>query len=138
MARDRAATMPAVTMRTVEARCSAVKRLASKRSIVCAAVALAGCTRSAPPHWHVDQDALRDPDGRAVILRGMNVSGSQKMSPYLDGKTAANYARTRADWCMYGIVFARSWSSGEPLEGQFVVAYLVGVAVRMQCAADAG
>jgi len=130
--------MPAVTMRTVEARCSAVKRLASKRSIVCAAVALAGCTSSAPPHWHVDQDALRDPDGRAVILRGMNVSGTQKMSPYLDGKTAADYARIRADWGMNGIRFVMTWSAVEPQEGQYDDAYLDGVAERMQWAADAG
>src|SRR3569623_2323253 len=106
--------MPAVTMRTVEARCSAVKRLASKRSMVCAAAALAGCTSSAPPHWHDDQAALRDPDGRTVILRGMNVSGTQKLSPYLAGKTAADCARIRADWGMNGIRFVMPWSAVEP------------------------
>ncbi|HSN28053.1 MAG TPA: cellulase family glycosylhydrolase, partial [Kofleriaceae bacterium] len=124
-------------MRSVEAGCSAVKRGASKRSIVCF-VALSACTSSAPPHWHVDGDALRDPDGRAVILRGMNVSGTQKSAPYLDGKTAADYARIRTDWGMNGIRFVMTWSAVEPQEGQYDDAYLDMVAERMQWAADAG
>ncbi|HSN27041.1 MAG TPA: cellulase family glycosylhydrolase [Kofleriaceae bacterium] len=124
-------------MRSVEACCSAMKRSASKRSIVCF-IALAGCTSSAPPHWHVDGDALRDPDGRAVILRGMNVSGTQKSAPYLDGKTAADYARIRTDWGMNGIRFVMTWSAVEPQEGQYDDAYLDMVAERMQWAADAG
>ena len=92
---DRAASMPAVSPRCrVELRCSIVKRLAPERSIGVQprcmrwlVLALIGCT-STPPHWHVDGGALRDPDGRAAILRGVNLSGTQKMAPYLDGKTA--------------------------------------------------
>lgn len=100
-------------------------------------LALIGCT-STPPHWHVDGGALRDPDGRAVILRGVNLSGTQKMTPYLDGKTAADYARIRTDWGMNAIRFVMTWAAVEPTEGQYDDAYLDMVAERLGWAHDAG
>jgi endoglycosylceramidase len=112
-------------------------RTASKRSMPWFMVALVGCT-STPPHWHVDGDALRDPDGRAVILRGMNVSGTQKMTPYLDGKSAADYLRIRRDWGMNGIRFVMTWAAIEPQEGMYDDAYLDQVAARIGWANDAG
>ena len=73
------------------------------------ACAAAACSSRAPG-WHVERGFLRAPDGRAVILRGVNLSGSQKNAPYLDGKTTADYERVRADWGMNAIRFIMTWS----------------------------
>ena len=64
--------------------------------LVLVAPMLAACGSRAPA-WHVDGGFLRAPDGRAAILRGMNLSGTQKNAPYLDDKQEADYARVRAD-----------------------------------------
>ena len=130
---DRAASMPAPSACRAELVCSIVMRAAPERSRRCTTagmrclvlVAVVGCT-STPPHWHVDGGALRDPDGRAAILRGVNLSGTQKMAPYLDGKTAADYARIRTDWGMNAIRFVMTWAAVEPSEGQYDDAYLDG------------
>ncbi len=102
-----------------------------------AALAVAGCGSGAPG-WHVAGGFLRAPDGRAVILRGVNLSGAQKNAPYLDDKSADDYTRVRADWGMNAIRFVMTWSAVEPDEGRYDDAYLDGVAARMQWAADAG
>ena len=105
--------------------------------IIAVAVAVGGCGQSAP-RWHVDGGFLRAPDGRAAILRGVNLSGAQKSAPYLDDKSAADYARVRADWGMNAIRFVMTWSAVEPDEGRYDDAYLDAVAERMQWADAAG
>lgn len=105
--------------------------------VVAAAALLAGCT-SAPPHWHVSGNALRDPEGRAVILRGVNLSGAQKNAPYLDDKTQADYQRLRDAWGFNAIRFIMTWSAVEPTEGQYDDAYLDQVAERIGWAQQAG
>src|SRR5690348_18314451 len=105
--------------------------------VAAAAALLAGCT-SAPPHWHVSGNALRDPDGRAVILRGVNLSGAQKNAPYLDDKTQADYQRLRDAWGFNAIRFLMTWSAVEPAEGQYDDAYLDQVAERIGWAQQAG
>jgi endoglycosylceramidase len=81
---------------------------------------------------------LRDDDGRAWILRGVNLSGAQKMAPYIDDKTPADYARLRDDWGFNAIRFLMTWAAVEPQQGVFDDAYLDAVAERMQWAEDAG
>lgn len=101
-------------------------------------LALAGaCHDPGPPRWHVDDGFIRSPDDRAAILRGVNLSGSQKLAPYLDDKSPADYARLRTDWGMNAIRFIMTWAAVEPSRGAYDEAYLDAVAERMQWAADA-
>lgn len=81
---------------------------------------------------------LHDAEGRAMIMRGLNLSGSQKIAPYLDDKTAADYARVRADWGFNAIRFIMTWSAIEPQQGQYDDVYLGKVAERLGWAHDAG
>lgn len=107
------------------------------RAVACAVLA-AACTSSSPPHWHVSGNALRDPDGRAVILRGVNLSGAQKNTPYLDDKTLADYQRVRDAWGFNAIRFLMTWSAVEPAQGQYDDAYLDQVAERIGWAQQSG
>lgn len=101
-----------------------------------AAVVVAGCS-SPPPRWHVSDGFLRDPDGRAAILRGVNLSGAQKMAPYLDDKQPADYQRVHDEWGMNAIRFIMPWAAVEPSEGVYDDAYLDTVVERLGWAADA-
>ena len=107
------------------------------RAPIACVLVFAACSSRAPG-WHVDGGFLRAPDGRAAILRGMNVSGTQKNAPYLDDKTAADYQRIRSEWGMNAIRFVMTWSAVEPTQGVYDDDYLDGVATRMSWAADAG
>jgi endoglycosylceramidase len=107
------------------------------RALVWLVVFVAGCS-SRSPGWHVERGFLRAPDGRAAILRGMNVSGTQKNAPYLDDKQEADYARIRADWGMDAIRFVMTWSAIEPSAGTYDEAYLDGVAERLAWAGAHG
>jgi len=105
---------------------------------IAAALLVAACSEPAPPHWQVDDGFLRDPGGRAAIMRGVNLSGEQKNAPYLDDKQPADYARVRDAWGFNAIRFVMTWAAVEPAEGVYDDAYLDGVAERMGWAADAG
>src|SRR5581483_239991 len=107
------------------------------RALVCVVLIAGGCGKSAPG-WHVRGDFLRAPDGRAVILRGVNISGAQKNAPYLDDKQLADYQRVRGDWGMNAVRFLMTWSAVEPDEGRYDDAYLDGVAERLGWAQTAG
>ena len=99
---------------------------------------LAACGDNGAAPAQVRDGFLHDADGRAVIMRGVNLSGTQKNAPYLDDKTAADYTRVRADWGLNAIRFVMTWSAVEPSEGQYDDAYLDGVAERLGWAHDAG
>jgi endoglycosylceramidase len=100
---------------------------------------LAACTTTPPPgNWRVEDDFLRAPDGRVAILRGVNVSGDQKVAPYIDGKSFADYARIHDDWGFDSIRFVMTWAAIEPTQGVYDDAYLQQVSDRMEWAREAG
>jgi endoglycosylceramidase len=96
------------------------------------------CGDNGGPLPRVHDGFLHDADGRALILRGVNLSGAQKYAPYLDDKTPADYARLRTDWGFNSIRFLMTWAAVEPQPGVYNDAYLDGVAERLRWAEDAG
>ncbi len=104
--------------------------------------ALAGCGGDAPSRCDgreaVCRGAVRDADGRALVLRGVNLAGSHKNAPYTDSFAPADYTRLRADWGMTAIRFLITWSAIEPQQGQFDDAYLDWVRTRVEWADSAG
>jgi endoglycosylceramidase len=99
---------------------------------------LAACGDDGGTPARVHDGFLHDADGRALILRGVNLSGAQKHAPYLDDKTPADYARLRTDWGFNSIRFLMTWAAVEPQPGVYNDVYLDGVAERLRWAEDAG
>jgi endoglycosylceramidase len=91
-----------------------------------------------PDRWHVADSHLRDPQGRAVVLRGANVSNRHKSAPYFDFHTQPDFELMRADWGMNTVRFLISWAAIEPEKGVYDQAYLDAVAERMAWIEAAG
>ena len=108
------------------------------RGLLLVIVAAAACGDDPSTPTRVHDGVLHDDEGRALILRGVNLSGAQKYAPYLDDKTPADYARLRTDWGFNSIRFLMTWSAVEPQQGVYNDAYLDAVAERLGWAEDAG
>jgi len=91
-----------------------------------------------PPRFHVAGGFIRDPQGRAVVMRGVNLAGAHKNKPYFGPHTEADFKRIAGPWGMNGLRFLVTWAAIEPEEGKYDDAYLDQVATRMQWAKDAG
>jgi endoglycosylceramidase len=107
------------------------------RALLAVGIVVGGC-HDAPPRWHVRDGFLRSPDDRAVILRGVNMSGAQKAAPYLDDKQLPDYQRVRDAWGMNAIRFIMTWAAVEPDKGRYDGAYLDAVAERLHWAEMSG
>ena len=99
--------------------------LRSRRRLAALGVMIAACTGGCvvddeavapvPSGYHVTGGFLRDPEGRALLLRGMNLSGEQKEAPYLDFHQLPDYQRVRDPWGMNAIRFITTWAAIEPV-----------------------
>lgn len=109
-----------------------------------AAAAVLGCSTEQgttpvagpPPPFRVERGFLRDRDGRALILRGMNVV--EKHAPWFDFQGPDDFARMREAWGMNSMRFILTWAAIEPEKGHYDDGYLDELAKRMQWAKDAG
>lgn len=103
----------------------------------------AACGESQPPPcntgdaYRVCDGYVRDPDGRSLVLRGVNLAGAHKNAPYTDAFTRDDYTRLHT-WGFRTLRFLIPWAAIEPAPGEYNDAYLDWVAERMQWAADAG
>ena len=104
--------------------------------MICGVLLVLGC--SEPPAPAVHDGFLHDADGRAIIMRGVNLAGRNKNAPYLDDKQPADYTRVRAEWGFNAIRFLMTWSAIEPQPGVYDDAYLDRVAERLAWAREAG
>jgi endoglycosylceramidase len=88
--------------------------------------------------WYVDGGAIHDADGRVVLLRGVNLAGSQKMPPHIADFTAADYARIHDAFGFDVARFIVTWAAVEPQKGVYDQRYLDQLEERMRWARDAG
>ncbi|HTJ41706.1 MAG TPA: cellulase family glycosylhydrolase [Kofleriaceae bacterium] len=88
--------------------------------------------------WHVCRGQIRDAQGRAVILRGLNVADENKAAPYLGWAQQADLTRMRSEWGLNGLRWVMPWSAVEPARGAYDDAYLDQVRARLDWAAAAG
>lgn len=93
---------------------------------------------SAPKTFSVRDGFIRDPEGRAVILRGVNVSGKHKTAPYFDFHQAADFTRLRDVMGFNAVRFLVSWSAIEPRRGEYDASYLSELKHRVSLATGAG
>ena len=96
-----------------------------------------GCPTGAAAGVHVCGGALRDAEGRAMIPRGVNLSGAHKTAPYTDPFTREDYAQLHA-WGFRALRFLIVWAAVEPAPGAYDEAYLAWVAERLGWAREAG
>ncbi|MGZ3473676.1 MAG: cellulase family glycosylhydrolase [Polyangiales bacterium] len=81
--------------------------------------------------WHVRGGFVRDPDGRAVVMRGVNFAGAHKSKPYFGPQDATDATRIRHDFGMNAVRFLVLWAAIEPSKGTYDDAYLDEVAKRI-------
>ena len=99
----------------------------ARAAVIAIVVTLAACGDNLPPPcsdgYHVCNGQIRDPEGRALVLRGVNLAGAHKHAPYTDDFTTAHYAQLHT-WGFRTLRFLISWAAIEPTPGMYDEAYL--------------
>ncbi len=124
-------------LRALSATCSLRVAVPTVVALACGLVQCHSSEAPAPPRWHVGDGFIRDLEGRAVILRGVNLAGAHKAAPYFGFHQPKDFARLRDEWGMSSIRFLMTWAAIEPTMGNYDDAYLEAVATRIQWARDA-
>lgn len=88
--------------------------------------------------WHVADGFVRDPEGRATVLRGVNIANAHKRPPYFGFHTEADFARVRREWGMNAIRYLVVWAAIEPERDRYDEAYLDAVSERIEWAERSG
>ena len=91
-----------------------------------------------PDGWHVAGGFLRARDGRAAVLRGVNLANAHKGAPYFGFHQAADFARVRQEWGMNSVRLLILWAAIEPQQGAYDEGYLDEVGRRLDWAEEAG
>lgn len=78
-----------------------------------------------------------DPEGRQVLLHGMNIVSKSKRENYLSWHRPEDFANMRA-WGMNCIRLGLIWDGVEPEPGRYDETYLNGVQQRIEWAAENG
>ncbi len=78
---------------------------------------------------------IRDPQGRLLVLRGMNTGGASKHAPYLPWQEQSDFDRLRA-WGFNAVRLLISWKAVEPAPGEFDDAYLEEIVRRVGWCAE--
>ena len=109
-------------------------------AMVAMVASIAGCHASERCGGRIEvcDGAVRDGDGRALVLRGVNLGAVHRNAPYTDDFVPADYDRLRADWGFSAIRFLITWAAIEPSPGVYDDAYLDWIAERMAWADAAG
>lgn len=112
-------------------------------AVAVAALCLTACgsepaSEPAPQQWRVKDGFVRAPDGRRAILRGANLAGGHKASPYFSFHQPADYSALREHWGMSAVRFLIIWAAVEPEKGSYDEAYLDALEQRVGWARDAG
>ncbi len=91
-----------------------------------------------PTTWHVEGGAIRDAEGRTLIMRGVNFAGAHKQKPYLSSFTRDDMVKLRTEYGFNSLRFLVIWAGVEPEKGVFDETYLAGVEERIVWAKEAG
>jgi endoglycosylceramidase len=90
-----------------------------------------------PTSWHVSEGAIRDVEGRSVVLRGVNFAGTHKQKPYLSDFGPPDLERLKAEYGFNALRVLILWAAIEPEKGVFDEKYLDGLEERIRWARDA-
>ena len=101
-------------------------------AVLCLATAMAG----AGP-VDVKDGRFIAPDGKAIVLRGVNVAQASKVAPYLPKQSKTDLAKMPG-WGCNCIRYLVLWAAIEPQPGQYDDTYLAAVRERLDWARDAG
>lgn len=110
------------------------------RALVLVVSLLAGCGPDTAPttSLRVEGGFIRDREGRALIMRGLNLSGEHKAKPYLAWHTRADLLRVREAFGMNALRFVVTWAALEPERDRLDETYLARLEERLDWAEEAG
>ncbi|HOX40241.1 MAG TPA: cellulase family glycosylhydrolase [Candidatus Brocadiia bacterium] len=90
-----------------------------------------------PRFFTANGTLLLDPDGRAVILNGVNTGNTGKVPPMIGWQTREDYLKLRS-WGFNHVRMVFVWEGIEPQPGQYDEAYLQRLAERVAWCREAG